>query len=263
MAVPASKLIGILVASFVIASLLSSIASAQELTGGQIATNVEVSDSGASTGDILSITSDDTLVRASSAYDQNLFGVVVEDPAIVLNKETDKTVSVLSQGEAQVKVTNKGGDITVGDFITSSDEAGVGQKATSEGVVLGKALTSYSDGSVGTIPILINIQHQSQISGGSFGSLWDRVMAYTASSLEEPENFQLLLRYLFALILGSASFILGFVFSAKAIRVGLVAVGRNPLARGVIQANMVFNLMTVLALAVAGVGLAMFVIFYR
>lgn len=263
MNVPASKLIIASIASLLVTSLLPSFAYGQELTGGQIATNVEVSDSDASAGDILSITSDDTLVRSSSSYDQNLFGVVVKDPAIVLNKATDKTVSVLSQGEAQVKVTNKGGDIAVGDFITSSDEAGVGQKATSEGVVLGKALGSYSDSSVGTVQVLINIQHQSQISGGSLGNLWDKVVSLTSSSLEEKENFQLLLRYLFALILGGASFILGFVFAAKAIRTGLVAVGRNPLARGVIQANMVFNLMTVLALAVAGVGLAMFIIFYR
>jgi hypothetical protein len=262
MIVPASKLITVSIASFLIASLLSSFAYGQELTG-QVATNVEVADSQASAGDILSITSNDTLVRSSSSYDKNLFGVVVEDPAMVLNKETDKTASVLSQGEAQVKVTNKGGDITVGDLITSSDEAGVGQKATSEGVVLGKALGSYSDSSVGTIPILINIHHQSQISGGSLGSLWDRIMYFTSSSIEEPENFQMLLRYLLALILASSSFILGFVFAARAIRVGLIAVGRNPLARGVIQANMVFNLMTVLALAAAGVGLAMFIIFYR
>lgn len=257
---PAAKLISI---PFLLSLLFPSLVFAQELSGGQIATNVEVTDSAASAGDILSITADDSLVRANTAYDSNLFGVVVAEPSIVLNKETAKTVSVLSQGEAWVKVSTKNGNIEVGDFITSSDESGVGQKAAVEGMVLGKALASYTDSSVGTIPVLINIQHQSQISGGSLSNLWDKVITLTSQGLNEPDNFQLLLRYLFALILGSISFIFGFIFAARALRTGLVAVGRNPLASGTIQSSMFLNLGMVLVLAVAGVGLSLFIIFYR
>lgn len=258
MTVPAIR---VLTLSIIFLLLTPSFAFAQELTGGQIATNLEVDDSDASAGDILSITASDTLLRSSSAYDTNIFGVVVTDPAVVLNAETDATKSIISSGEAEVKVSTANGSIEVGDFITSSPESGVGQKATDEGVVLGKALASYTESGEGSIPVLLNIHHQSPIGGGE--DLWDKITAIAAKGIEEPDSFQLLLRYLFALILGSASFILGFTFAARAIRTGITAIGRNPLAKATIQSSMFFNLLAVVALAVSGLGLSLFIIFYR
>lgn len=263
MSVPASKLIPIPVLLTAVLLSSPSLVVAQDLTGGQIAVNLEVDDTGATAGDILSITQDNRLVRSSTPYDKNIFGVVVADPDIVLNKETDTTLSVLSQGETEVKVSGKKGNIEVGDFITSSDEPGVGQKANMEGMVVGKALASYSGDSVGSIPVYINIQHQSQIAGDvSVGDLWDRVVALTSQSLEEPFNFQLLLRYLFALIIGSLSFLLGFIYAARALRTAMVAIGRNPLARGAIQVSMALNLLGILILSGAGIALSLFIIFY-
>src|SRR3989344_3248917 len=133
---------------------------AQEFSDGQIATNVEVTDTGAGVGDILSITGDDTLVRSTSEYDQKIFGVIVENPAVVLNKGTSRTKPILSEGEAQVKGSTAGGNIEVGDLITTSAESGIGQKASKEGMVVGKALASFSESSTVTIPVLINIHYQ-------------------------------------------------------------------------------------------------------
>ncbi len=266
MTVPATRvasLIFIFVFSLVVL-FFPSIARAQDFSGGQIATNLEVSDSDATSGDILSITSDDNLVRSNTEYDQNLFGVVVDDPSIVLNLETSSTKPVLSEGEAQVKVSTANGSIAVGDLITSSSEAGVGQKAVKEGMVIGKALASFSGSDTGTVPILLNIQYQSQLaSGGDLGELWDKILALTSAGLQESDSFQLLLRYLFALILGLLSFSFGFYFAAKSIRTGLVAIGRNPLAKDTIQSGMFFNLFTVIVLSMSGIGLGLFVIFYR
>ena len=255
----------IIIITFYVLVFSPSLINAQELSGGQIATNVEVSDSEAAVGDLLSITSDDTLVRASSAYDRNLFGVIAEDPAVVLNAETSTTKPVIYEGEVQVKVSTKNGNIEVGDFITSSTEAGVGQKSSQEGMVVGKALASFSSSTPGTIPILLNIQYQNVgIEGrGNFDELWGKLVALTSEGLAESDSFQLLLRYLFALILGLISFSFGFYFAAKSIRTGLVAIGRNPLAKDTIQASMFFNLFTVVLLSMSGVGLSLFVIFYR
>lgn len=264
MSVPASKLIFLITLLISLALLfLPTNTLAQELSGGQIATNVEVSDSDAAVGDLLSITPDNTIVRSSSAYDKNLFGVIAEDPAVVLNAETSTTKPVIYEGEVRIKVSTKNGNIEVGDFITSSTEAGVGQKSSEEGMVVGKALASFSSSTPGTIPILLNIQYQSIGVGGNFDELWGKLVALTSAGLEESDSFQLLLRYLFALILGLISFSFGFYFAAKAIRTGLVAIGRNPLAKDTIQAGMFFNLFTVVLLSMSGVGLALFVIFYR
>lgn len=268
MTVPAIRLVvlTITIISFFALLFSPSLLRAQELSGGQIATNVEVSDSEASVGDLLSITSDNTLVRSSSAYDKNLFGVIAEDPAVVLNAETSTTKPVIYEGEVQVKVSNSNGNIEVGDFITSSAEAGVGQKSSDEGMVVGKALASFSSSTPGTIPILLNIQYQSigvGGGGGSFDELWSKLAALTSAGLAESDSFQLLLRYLFALIVGLLSFSFGFYFAARSIRTGLVAIGRNPLAKDTIQSGMFLNLFTVVLLSMSGVGLALFVIFYR
>ncbi|MEX0617062.1 MAG: hypothetical protein WD231_04625 [Candidatus Woykebacteria bacterium] len=234
---------------------------AQEFLGTQIATNLEVSDSEAQAGDIVSITEDDNLVRAVVAYDQNVFGVVVENPAIELNKKTDKSKAIVSEGEALVKVSTVNGNISLGDFITASKDPGVGQKATQAGVVLGKALASYSGSGVGNISVQINIHYQTQLGGQNADDLWQKLVAFTSTSLQEPNNFQLLLRYLFALILIIISFGLGFISAARAVRTGIVAIGRNPLAKGTIQGSMFLNLLTVLIFTAAGVGLSLLLIF--
>ena len=89
------------------------------------------------------------------------------------------------------------------------------------------------------------------------------MVAFTSESLKEPGNLQLLLRYLFALLVGGLSFVFGFIFAARALRTGLIAVGRNPLARGTIEVNMFLNLGAILFLSIAGVGLSLFIIFFR
>src|SRR3989304_4958378 len=116
-----------------------SVLFAQELESGNIATNTPIVDKEAKAGDVLS-RGEDGLVRSESPYDKNIFGVVVENPSIVLNKASSDTQPVISYGEVLVTVGNKNGNIKRGDFLTSSSVPGLAQKATESGFVLGKAL---------------------------------------------------------------------------------------------------------------------------
>lgn len=259
---PTVKFISFLIITTIFLFLFAPSVSSQSLNDGQIAVNLEVEDTDATAGDILIIQEDDTLVRASSAYDKKIFGVVVADPAIVLNVTSAKTKSIVSSGEVNVKVSNKNGNIEVGDFITSSDEAGVSQKATEEGVVVGKALASYSSSGVGTIPVMVNITFQSGIVAGDINELWDKLIALSAGSLKEPGDLQTLLRYLFAFLLGVGTFVLGFFFFARSLRVGLVAIGRNPLAKGTIRVSMLINLLAITVLSLAGFGLSLAILMF-
>ncbi len=235
---------------------------AQVLTGGQIAKNFEVDDKNIQPGDILSLTTDSKIVRSTGEYDQNIFGVAVQDPAAVLNVQTKTTVPVISQGEAEVRVSAAAGNIEVGDFITSSDQAGVGEKATHEGMVIGKASASYSGEGVGTIPVFINIQYQNRIGAANLKNVLDKITAVTSETLSQPRGLEFFIRYLFAFVVGSASFILGFIFAARALRTSIVAIGRNPLAKGTIFSSMFLNLGAIVFLAVAGLGLSLVIIFY-
>lgn len=259
---PAVRFISFLIISAIFLFLFVPSVSSQSLGDGQIAVNLKVEDTDATAGDILIIRDDDTLVRASSAYDKKIFGVVVADPAIVLNVSSDKTKSIVSSGEASVKVSNKNGDIEVGDFITSSDETGFGQKATEDGVVIGKALASYSSSDTGTIPVMVNITFQSGGVAGDINELWDKLIALTSGSLKEPGDLQALLRYLFAFLLGAGTFVLGFFFFARNLRSGLVAIGRNPLAKGTIRASMLINLLAITVLSFAGFGLSLAILMF-
>lgn len=230
--------------------------SAQSLQSGQIATNIEVTDTDAKTGDIL-VKEEEGLVRAETAYDKNLFGVIVENPDIVFNKPAEGLLPVISYGETIVRVTNKNGKITAGDFITSSSTPGSGQKAVESGFVLGKALESFNEDE-GVITVFVNIQYRNIETEPSFG----KIFAFIGTTLTGPENLPEVLKYIFALVVGGGAFFIGFLSFGRALRSGVEAVGRNPLAKTSIQLAMVLNLGGIMVLTAAGVGLALFVILY-
>ena len=228
----------------------------QELRSGQIASNTQVDDSDAAAGDILT-KSGDEIVRATTAYDPNLFGIVVENPSVVLNKKSATTLPVISYGEVLVRVSSSNGQVQQGDFVTSSKKAGVGQRATDSGFVIGKALEDL-DSSEGTIGVFVNIQYRNVEGRPTFG----RIFSFLLTSLEKPENLPEVLRYLFALIVGGGAFFLGFISFVRSMRSGVEAVGRNPLAKTSIQVAMLVNLAGISILTAAGVALALFIIFY-
>src|SRR3989344_2392501 len=230
--------------------------SQENVTNGQIATNLKIEDKEARAGDILS-KSEDALVRSKEPYDPSIFGVAVENPSIVLNKETDETLPVVSYGEVLVKVTSKNGEIKRGDFVTSSSDPGDGQKSTESGFVLGKALEDL-EGDSGQISAFVNIQYRTVEARANFA----RLINVLTSSLEKPENFPEFLRYLFALLVGGGAFLLGFLSFVRALRSGVEAIGRNPLARTSIQVALMFNLIGILVLTAGGIGLALFIILY-
>ncbi len=247
-------LIFFLTATFLVG--LSSPVFSQDLRSGQIASNTQIDDASAEAGDILSKTSKG-VVRSKKAYDADLFGIVVANPSVVLNKADATTEPVISYGEVIVKVSDKNGKIKRGDFVTSSSKEGVGQKATESGFIIGKAQEDLS-GSEGTIGVFVNIQFRNVEGEPSFG----RFFNFLFSGIQNPDNFPEVLRYIFALIVGGGAFLLGFLTFGRSLRTGVEAVGRNPLAKTTIQLALVLNLLGVAALTIAGVGLALFIIFY-
>jgi hypothetical protein len=222
-----------------------------------IAKNLEVADPEAKTGDIISQT-EKGLFRSSISYDENIIGVVGEKPILVFGKENPQTLPIVSFGETSVRVTNLNGEIKRGDFITSSEKPGLGQKATKNGWVIGKALEDFNQ-EEGMIRAEINIQYR------VIEPLTTSVKEFVSQifkQLGRPENLPEVLKYIFALILGGGSFLIGFLTFAKALRQGIESIGRNPLAKRVIQLSLVLNLIGIIILTLAGLGLALFVILY-
>ena len=203
----------------------------------------------------------DGLTLSQNPYDLNLYGVIAtEAPVIVLNKPSSTSKPIIYYGETLVRVTNKNGDIDMGDFITSSEIPGVGQKATKSGYVIGKALEPLKK-SEGLIRVFVNVQY-ANISPNEEKFNLRAAYKNIIEELSKPENVPNVLRYIFGGLIGITSFILGFVYFGKTLRKGVEGISRNPLAKRVILVAMIWNLAGVVILSLAGLGLSLFVILY-
>jgi hypothetical protein len=93
---------------------------------------------------------------ASSA--EQITGVVVEDPGVLLDNGTVKGVRVAESGRTYVQVTNENGSIQIGDRMTASSIAGVAAKAAFGVPTFGVALENF-DGTSGKILVLLRFEH--------------------------------------------------------------------------------------------------------
>jgi hypothetical protein len=222
-----------------------------------IAQHLEIKDSEVQKGDIVSLRNKE-IHRSDIPYDRDIIGVVGERPILVFGKETTTTLPVVSYGKTLVRVTNQNGEIKKGDYITSSNRPGVGQKATESGFVVGRALEDFNEDE-GLIPVFVNIQYLNLApKRPSFSGVIQEIL----SALKVPENATEVLRYTFAILLAGMSFLFGFLFFVRIMREGIVGISRNPLAKRSIQTAMILNLVGISILTLAGIGLALFVILY-
>lgn len=190
--------------------------------------------------------------RCNQDYAQSMYGVVTATPAASLETDTtDTTRLVVTTGESMVRVSGANGAITRGDFITSSETAGVGQKAEQNGYILGVALQSFDDtsGTIGLIPLSLGIHVTSQLTDAR-----SDLLAFIRKGLSAPTFAPLAsLRYLLAFVMVIISFVLGFIYFGRVAKAGVEALGRNPLAGRMIQLTVILNI--ALTVAIIGAGL--------
>jgi len=115
------------------------------------------------------------------------------------------------------------------------------------------------DGEEGLILVLVQPQEANFEVKQSWEkiSLWEAIgRIVTALERDVPR----VLRYVFAIILASGSFILGYRAFMRNLREGIRGISRNPLARHSIRLAMILNLIGIVIVTLAGLGLALFVI---
>lgn len=262
-----SKALLVLSRTLLTLSLLLNFAplvTAQE-SGLSVPSVYEVADQEAKEGDIL-VSTDKGIVRANAAADPRLFGIK-QDKALVAVRNKDETGTViLKSGAATVNVSNLNGNIAPGDFITSSEIPGVGQKASDDGYIIGTATQKF-DGegaekvdrsgkqvATGAIQVSVSIQNQLINTPGGGPSFINRlVVAY----IKDPKPTTTIIRYTFATALILASLALGIMTISRTIRKGVEAIGRNPMAKDQvnfpIKINVIYALIGVsLTIIVAG-----------
>lgn len=240
-----------------------------------IALTITIADGESVDGDIMSLDEEKgTLVRSKVPYDNKMYGVLVEKPQIVYKTTTDIPIS--RSGNAYINVTNIGGEIKRGDFITSSQIAGKGQKGgDSGGYMVGVALENWDGNSGDNIDFNGNSYRQGRVLtaigvgpaspvlvkaiGGILGTLRQLAQAIVYN-VGASRLFDRLIRYILAVIVALTSIYMSFRMFGKNVSKGIEAIGRNPLAKASIQAMIIMNVALILLVSLGGVLLALVII---
>lgn len=199
--------------------------------------------------------SDSGYLPTATAYDDLLFGVVSGPPQ-------NGTVPIVASGVAAVRVSLSNGAIAPGDLITASDKAGLGQKATHWGTLLGVALqaASGSTGEEATINVALGLHRgeprprqttSADSTPTQHDTTWQAAFAGWRSAAEQ--NPALALRHALAAIVVYGSLLVACYTFIRAASAGIIALGRNPLARFSIWITILINV--VLTAAVVGAGI--------
>lgn len=220
----------------------------------------------------LSNKSANQVVPATYATAAKMLGVTVaaSDAAVTLSDSSSngQQVYVASSGRYDVLVSNQAGTIDSGDNITISSLDGVGMKAGNESTILGRADASF-DGrhnvdsttslrdptgrqvtvAIGRIPvdIAIGVNPVAPQSGSGYvpGILRQIAGAINSQPVAAWRIYVSLVVMLLGVLVG-ASLLYG------GVRSGMIAVGRNPLARGSIMRNLLQVIVTGIIIVMAG-----------
>ena len=238
---------------FLLAESVSVFAQTDNVATG-VALPVLINEKSVKDGDIITVTSDGYKL-SSYAYDPSIYGVVTTNPAISLREKNSKASSVISLGNAPVRVSAVNGPIKKNNPITSSKILGVGQKADINGFILGIALEDYSNSNpnaVGKILVSIDPHYNAAFIGAKM-NLIENIKVVTGAPFLSPLTT---LRYILAAIVTITSFVIGFIYFGRIARTGVEALGRNPLAARIIQLGIILNVALTAGIILIGVGIA-------
>ena len=270
------KAVAFAVSLFIIHSLFSTSVFAQN-PGIEVTSVYQIADKDAVDSDIM-ITTDKGLVRATKPFDNHLFGILQLKPAVVFRSGQEGTEPVVRSGTANASVTTLNGPIKYGDYITSSEIAGKGQKTVQSGYVIGIAMASF-DGkgaqeingpngkvAVGIIPVAVKIEF-ADVTGSSFGnlknfnsSLFNSIGLSLLANVGDPSKFGMIIRYVAAGLVLLLGFTFGFLTFSRSIVKSIDALGRNPLAKNAIQLSMIINIALLVATALVALAAAFLLI---
>lgn len=242
-----------------------TLVNAQELS---IASVYEISDQEAVSGDILINAGEKGLIRTNVTYDAKIFGVLEDNPLVVLREATPSGKPVIRTGDTKVNVTDYNGEIKKGDYVTTSPLSGKGMQAGQSGYTLGIATEDAIYGSEtqqvegkqvksGTVSVALRIEYAELSTARSNVKLLNDLNAAFFRSVQDPEKFTLVIRYIIAGIIAILAFVLGFFSITRSISKAVEAIGRNPLAKTAILASVGFQI----GLAVVGGIIAAAIVF--
>lgn len=231
---------------------------------GEVAT-ISLSEKELKDGTILVLSGKD-IQRSSTPYQNVILGSICADPAYETKPTTDpgtgtgdQSYKVVLAGYSLVNVSMLNGPIKKGDLITTSSKEGVGMKALKSGYVLGSALEDFESGNrqdEKVIKVAIGVHYYN--AGNSVKTNISDIFKLAAlSAYEQPK---LALKYLASALIVLATIIFSFLSVGKVARLGIIALGRNPLASGKIYKGIIVNTVSAIAIIISGLVAAYVII---
>jgi hypothetical protein len=213
-----------------------------------------------------------TVIPLTSKDTADMLGVVVplNDAAIVLTPQSVSAQQVLvaTSGNYNLLVNNQEGSIKPGDYLTVSALSGVAMKATAgQAEAVGKALGNFGTSSnvLGTVSLKNSAGGSSTVSIGH--TLVDVYLASNPLFNENSNNLPSFLSkaastvangpvsqirvYLSGVVLLITIIVTAIMFYAS-VRNGIVAAGRNPLAKSAIGRSLIQTIISGLIIFIAG-----------
>lgn len=243
-----------------------------EFQSSEIAYYYQVNDKEAEDGDILINKTGQGITRTNLTADSHMFGILqTNSPFTYKLAEGETGKPILRNGTALVNVTTLAGEIKIGDYITSSEITGFGQKAEASGYVLGTALadfknstktTTYKDQKVfsGQVPIALKIEYAEVTSARSFSSFFSAIGTALFKSSQDPEKFTQIVRYISAGLAVILSLAVGLLTLGRSLPKSIEAIGRNPLAANSIRFSMILNIIVTVLMGLIGIVAAIVIL---
>jgi F0F1-type ATP synthase membrane subunit c/vacuolar-type H+-ATPase subunit K len=199
-------------------------------------------------------------VPSATPYDSQVLGIVSRDAGIIISSTDDEnSVPVIAEGAVYVLVSSKNGNIKKGDPITTSTIPGVGVKADTTGYILGGAMEDYTSNNatqVGKIAVNLSLHYFNSKTTLS-GTLSDILKVALLPTKDSPSA---IFKYVVAALVVLGSFVLGFLSFGRTAAKGVEALGRNPAASTVIHLGIIFNVVIVVTIIIAGIAVAFLIL---
>lgn len=169
---------------------------------------------------------------SSKEYDPNVVGVITKNPTISIeDKNLQDYVQVVTQGEVLVRITTTEGNIDIGDRITTSNQMGIGKKATENGDTIGIALESLQieNTTNDTELLLIQLDMQEIYLYNDLSSNVNR--AFKKGLIDASTSPLTYIKYLLGLIITITTLVGTFIYFTKESKASIESIGRNPLQK--------------------------------
>lgn len=241
--------------------------------GFNVASTYPIGTADAVSGDILVNGKSEGFVTSSVAYDSGVFGILQDDPIMVLRQASAGATlrPVIAIGDTVVNVNDYNGEIKKGDYVTTSPQKGKGMKAEGSGYVVGIALedAKYGNQTIsidnkqirnGTVVVTVKPEYAELTTARNYNSLLTKLNDALFKQIQNPERFTLIIRYLLAGLVGLIAFTVGFLAVTRSISNATEAIGRNPLARNSILASLGIQIAVAVIGAVVAVGIVILIL---